>query len=123
MLDKQLLGVRIANARNAKGLTARQLAQKMGVQVTSVERWESGEMDPRANRLDQMAGILGVPLMWLIAGSDAPPEMDTPDLSETHKLEEVLDQAQDLVNQLSFLLVDLRAHVRRVQRDMENNDP
>ncbi|NNC99610.1 MAG: helix-turn-helix transcriptional regulator [Gammaproteobacteria bacterium] len=119
MLDTEMLGARIAKARIAKGLTEQQLAHRLGVKVAAVEKWESGETDPRANRLDQLAGMLGVPLMWLIGGGDAPPDVESPTFTETHGVEEKLLRAEELVKQLSMLLVDLGRDVRRLQRNID----
>lgn len=119
MLDIEMLGARIATARIAKGLTEQQLAHRLGVKTSTVEKWESGETDPRANRLDQLAGLLGVPLMWLIGGGDIPPDVETPTFSETQRVEEKLARAEKLVNQLSLLLVNIGTDVRRLQRDLD----
>ena len=76
---------------------------------------------PRANKLVELAGVLNVPVLWLIAGSDSPPEVTPPDLIETLMLERKLDKADLLVNELSALVSDLRGHTRRVQRDIDES--
>ena len=62
-----------------------------------------------------------MPVLWLIAGSDSPPQVAAPDLSETIMLEQKLDKADLLVNELSALVSDLRGHTRRVQRDIDES--
>ncbi|WP_443629484.1 hypothetical protein [Candidatus Njordibacter sp. Uisw_002] len=62
-----------------------------------------------------------MPVLWLIAGADSPDQVTTPDLSETIKLEQKLDKADILVNELSALVSDLRGHTRRVQRDIDES--
>ena len=120
MLDNETLGARIASARLVKGFSEQQLAQRLGVQASSIEHWESGEREPRANRLNQLAGVLDVSLMWLMAGEDAPVNTESPGLFETKRIEDKLEQAENLVNQLSFLLSEMRGHTRRVQRDIDD---
>jgi transcriptional regulator with XRE-family HTH domain len=119
MLQTNLMGERIANARIARGLSEKQLANRLGVNASSIEDWEAGQHDPRANRINQLAGILEVPLTWLIAGEQLPPTVDTPDFKETQAIEHKLEQADKLVNQLSFLLTDIRSRARQVQRNID----
>jgi transcriptional regulator with XRE-family HTH domain len=61
-------GDRLAAAREAAGLTQKALAQRLGVRHTTVQAWENDAADPRANRLQMLAGMLGVSLMWLLTG-------------------------------------------------------
>jgi transcriptional regulator with XRE-family HTH domain len=122
MSDTTLLGERIAKARQAKGLTPKQLSQRLGIKKTTLQHWESERSAPRANRLTQLSGILDVPLLWLIGGADAPTGMNAPDLSETTAIESKLRRAETLVNELSSLLVDIRAQARRVQREIDSEN-
>ncbi len=122
MTEDTLLGERIANARQAKGLSSKQLAQRLGIKKETLQNWENERSAPRANRLNQLAGVLDVPLLWLIAGSETPPMMRAPDLSETTAIESKLRRAENLVNELSSLLVDIRAQTRRVQREIDEID-
>ena len=69
-MDDEQLGQRIANARMTKGYTPDQFARRIGVRTSTVESWEKGRSSPRANRLNTIAGILNVPVAWLISGSD-----------------------------------------------------
>jgi len=116
-----MLSTRIINARQTCGYTQAQLALRMGVKKSTLANWESSHSSPRANKLIELAGVLNVPVLWLIAGSDAPPEVSAPDLSETLMLEQKLDKADLLINELSALVADLRGHTRRVQRDIDES--
>ena len=119
MLENNSIGERISSARIATGLSEEQFANRLGVKRSSVEHWEAGSQSPRANRINQMAGILQVPVVWLLAGGDDLPDDVLPDLSETRGLEEKISRAEQLVNELSFVLTDLRRITRRVQRDID----
>jgi HTH-type transcriptional regulator, cell division transcriptional repressor len=70
-------GDRITWAREAAGLSSSDLARRLGVRLTTVEAWENDRAEPRANRLQMMAGMLNVSLRWLLTGMgdglDAPP--------------------------------------------------
>ena len=116
-----ILSTRIINAREASGYSQSQLSLRMGVKKSTIANWEASRTSPRANKLIELAGILNVPVLWLIAGSDSPPEVTSPDLIETLMLERKLDKADLLVNELSALVSDLRGHTRRVQRDIDES--
>lgn len=60
---KVLLGARIREIRNARGLTQEQLAEKIDVEQKQVSRIESGKNYPTIGRLEKMADALNVPLM------------------------------------------------------------
>ena len=116
-----ILSTRIINAREASGYSQSQLSLRMGVKKSTIANWEASRASPRANKLIELAGILNVPVLWLIAGSDSPPEVASPDFIETLMLEKKLDKADLLVNELSALVSDLRGHTRRVQRDIDES--
>lgn len=62
------LGDRITAAREAAGMTQAELARRMGVRLPTVAAWEDDQAEPRANRLQMLAGLLGVSLRWLLTG-------------------------------------------------------
>ncbi len=59
-------GDRLAGAREAAGLTQEELAQRLGVRLTTLQNWEDDLAEPRGNRLQMLAGMLKVSLAWLI---------------------------------------------------------
>ncbi len=71
--DNDTLGGRLSRARDAAGLTAAQLARRLGVKSSTIQAWESDRSQPRANRLPTLAGMLGVSLSWLLHGIGAAP--------------------------------------------------
>ncbi len=70
-------GDRMAWAREAAGLSQPDLARRLGVKLITIQGWEEDRSEPRANRLQMMAGMLSVSLRWLLTGQgdglDAPP--------------------------------------------------
>jgi transcriptional regulator with XRE-family HTH domain len=115
------LSTRIINARQASGYTQAQLALRMGIKKNTLANWENSHTSPRSNKLLELAGVLNVPVLWLIAGAESPAEVSTPDLSETLMLEQKLDRADLLINELSALVAELRGHTRRVQREIDES--
>ena len=64
-------GGRLAGARGAAGLDGPDLARRLGVRAATLRAWEEDRSVPRANRVSTLAGILGVPLVWLMSGEGA----------------------------------------------------
>jgi HTH-type transcriptional regulator, cell division transcriptional repressor len=120
-----LLGERISNARQSKNYSQQQLAELIGVKKSTIEKWELDKTPPRANRLNQLAGVLGVPVIWLMGGSQTPPDIDHPSLNETMLIESKLETAEALIEQLSEVIRGIRKQSQTIQgkfdEDMEIN--
>ena len=63
---------RIKSARKAAFLSQSQLAQLLGLSFMTVRRWESGEISPRINEIQQISKALHTPIEYLIGISDNP---------------------------------------------------
>lgn len=87
-------GDRVTGAREAAGLSQPELAKRLGVKVKTIRAWENDQSEPRANKLGTLAGILGVSMMWLLAGQGQ--GLDGPEV------------AQPLDADLEKILIDLR---------------
>ena len=112
--DTATFGDRLAAAREAAGLSQKDLAQKLGVKMTTIEAWENDTAEPRANRLSIMSGILNVTLRWLLTGVGddlpVPRDEDLPDgvtdiLREMRRLSAEIHRSSE---QLSVLEKRLR---------------
>ena len=57
---------RIAQARNDAGLTAKELAEKLGVDMGTVYNWENGHRQLSLDRLMQVSKVLGVSISYLL---------------------------------------------------------
>ena len=66
--DAATFGDRISGAREAANLTQEGLARRLGVKVLTIQNWENDHSDPRANKLQMMAGMLNVSIRWLLTG-------------------------------------------------------
>ncbi len=83
--DKATFGDRLAGAREAAGLSQTELARRLGVKEKTIHAWEDDLSEPRANRLQMLAGLLNVSLMWLLTGKGdgvPSPEEDRPEVPE-----------------------------------------
>jgi transcriptional regulator with XRE-family HTH domain len=114
-------GDRLAGAREAAGLSQKDLAKSLGVKLTTLQSWENDTGEPRANRLQMLAGMLGVSMGWLMTGQgdglDAPQDAaDMPDdiaamLQEMRRLRAQVVQTLDKMGQVEKRLL---THLRRM---------
>ena len=65
-------GDRLALARESQDLAQEQLAKRLGLRVQTIKNWESDRSEPRANRLQMIAGFLNVSMIWLLTGDGGP---------------------------------------------------
>ena len=61
-------GDRVAAAREAQELTQKALAGKLGILSKTMDAWEHDMSEPRANKLQVLAGVLNVSIPWLLTG-------------------------------------------------------
>ncbi|PIE07590.1 MAG: transcriptional regulator [Rhodobacterales bacterium] len=77
--EQATFGDRLAAARETAQLSQKNLAKRLGVKSKTIAAWENDLSEPRANRLQMLAGLLNVSLMWLLTGEGdgvAPPGED-----------------------------------------------
>jgi transcriptional regulator with XRE-family HTH domain len=66
----QTISERIKEVREAQGLTASELARRVGVTGTAVWNWEKNSVTPRRPILEAIAQVLGVSATFLLTGND-----------------------------------------------------
>lgn len=64
-----LLGSNVAKRRKELGLTQAEFAQKVGADIVTISRFETGSSLPSLLRLERIANALGVPLAELLSQS------------------------------------------------------
>jgi transcriptional regulator with XRE-family HTH domain len=67
---------RIKETREARGMTASELARLVGVTPTAVWNWEKNSITPRRPALEQIAKVLGVSIHFLLTGEGETRQMD-----------------------------------------------
>ena len=91
------LGDRLTAAREAAGLTLTELATRLGVRSKTLRDWENDVSEPRANRLQMLAALLGVSLRWLLTGQgDDVPAPGDPAGNEVPALKAALGEVRRL---------------------------
>lgn len=114
------LGNRIEHARIAKGLNLAQLARRLVIKSSTLKNWESDNSEPRANKLNMIAGVLGVTLFWLMTGDGENDEIDNEEqLLGTSSLMQKLEAAQAMSQKLNAVLYDMEGDIARLQRKIE----
>jgi HTH-type transcriptional regulator, cell division transcriptional repressor len=97
-------GDRLAGAREAAGMSREELAQRLGVKLTTLGAWEDDVAEPRGNKLQMVAGMLNVSIRWLLTGVGEgvdPPSDATLDPALAAHVTDALTEVQNLRMQLS----------------------
>src|SRR5690606_21301725 len=108
--DNDTLGGRLLRAREATGLSLKELADRLGVRPATVQAWENDRSQPRANRMQMMAGLLNVSLSWLLHGIGSGPSGDG------HA--ELLESLALQLDRLKRLQHESQQLATRIERDM-----
>lgn len=64
-MDKYLIGNRIRDAREEKGMTQQQLAEKVGLTVVAISNIETGGRNPSFKNIAEICHTLGMSLDYL----------------------------------------------------------
>jgi HTH-type transcriptional regulator, cell division transcriptional repressor len=111
--DTSTFGDRLTLAREALGLGQEDLADKLGVKLRTLRNWEENCAEPRANRLQMLAGVLNVSMIWLMSGRGDQPAFAGRD---THRVvEDCLVELQSLQSRQRHI-ADQIHHVERKLR-------
>ncbi len=115
--DATTFGDRIAGARDAAGMSQKDLARRLGVKLKTLKAWEDDLSEPRANKLSMLAGLLNVTLPWLLTGQgdgpDAPADavMSADAIKMLNELRELRSQLANTTERMARLEKSLRVHL------------
>lgn len=104
------MGSRLREARERAGTSAAALAEALGVNVTSIKAWENDKRTPRANKLVNIAGVLGVSVRWLLEGQAEPARPESAPISietlrrDVEQLRSHLSRAQSRLESMTSML-------------------
>ena len=56
--------LKLADARQGMGLTLSEMAAYTGVSISSIRRYENGSANPRADTMETLAAVYGMPIEW-----------------------------------------------------------
>lgn len=113
--ESATFGDRLAVAREAQGMTQKAFAKRMGVALKTVDAWENDISEPRANKLQMVAGLLNVSMKWLLTGEgDGPEILETEDSSaEIHDLMAEMRVLRTQMNQAAEQIGRLEKRLRQ----------
>ena len=103
MMDKSL-GKRIRALRELRKLSQEKVAEKCGVETSSVSRWETGGLSPNSKHLTQLAKALEVNKSDFFIAPESP-------VPENVLLAEILKVAHDLSPQ-RIACIDFKKYLR-----------
>ena len=72
--DARAIGERLKALRIERGMTARDLADKIGVSYTTIYRWESGDRIPDGFNMGKLMNVLGIRMKDIISDIDLNPD-------------------------------------------------
>lgn len=79
--ERATFGDRVAGAREGAGLSQDELARRLGIRPRTLRSWEDDLSEPRANKLQMLAGLTGVSLRWLMTGEGDGPQAPGEEMS------------------------------------------
>ena len=109
------IAARLIDAREAAGLTIEEAARRAAVSVRTLKAWESGKTTPRPNKLQILAGVLSVPLLWLLGGDEQYEPIDTHN-SRLDVLEQKVNRLTELQREISVISEEIMSDIGVIRR-------
>jgi transcriptional regulator with XRE-family HTH domain len=117
--ESTTFGDRLAGAREAAGLTQAELARRLGVKTKTMRAWEEDLAEPRANRLQMLAGLLNVSLGWLLSGVGEGVPGPTEEVDLTPDLKDILTEMRSLRAEMARNADRLARLEKRLRKSLE----
>ena len=109
--DLDTIGGRLSRARESAGLSVKEIAWRLGVKIATVNAWESDRTLPGAQRLNRLAGILGVSISWVLHGvGTAPME---------HGGQQTVENVTAQLEKLKLLHLETGQLIGQIEKDIE----
>lgn len=112
---------RLIEARETAGLTQAEAARLAAVSVKTLKAWESGQTTPRPNKLQMIAGVLSVPLLWLLGGAEEHEPHDAR-ASRLDLLEKKVNRLAELQREITVISDEIAADLvamRQVEAELD----
>lgn len=113
--DMDTIGGRISRARDAAGLSVKEVAWQLGVKLATINAWESDRSLPGAHRLNRLAGMLSVSISWLLHGIGTAPTETSAD--------QTVDNVTSQLERLKLLHAETGQLIGRIQKDLDAISP
>lgn len=89
-------GDRLALAREAQGLSQAVLAERLGLRPQTIRNWEDDRAEPRANKVQMLAGFLNVSMLWLMTGKGPGPSAPVQEPGGEVDLSDLISELREL---------------------------
>lgn len=122
MSAQDALGKRMTEAREDCGMSVTAAARRMAVKPATLRSWEEGKTIPRANKLHLLAGILSVPVTWLMDGDENIAFAAADRWTRLERLELKMQRMVKLQNEMIELSTEVAeelASLRRIDEELE----
>ena len=114
--DVATFGDRLEAARRNANLSQRELAKHIGIKSSTLKNWEDDVTEPRANKLNTLAGMLNVSLMRLING-----EGDGLEASDENSASDAnLDAALIAIRELRVQMMHSANRLAKLEKRLRN---
>lgn len=132
-MNKDLFPERLKELRKAKGITQKQLAEKLGVSLPSVIHYENGQRFPVAGIISLMSQFFGVDRAYLCGETDAREvepmvsddmiiEIERETLpKKLQELSALLENGKEAEVELAYHVVAELAHVLKMEKKAQRN--
>ena len=112
----ETIGQRIHTARKKQGITQGEIAQRLGVSINIVSKWENGKSTPRQDKhINGLVSILGLSKVFLLFGEEY---FESAGLTMDDKLAQLSTHNKDLVHKFVDLLIE---HQNTAKQKMTGN--
>jgi len=118
-------GKRLRQARNRKRLTQNQVANMLGIDFTTISKYENNKSQPDHEILRELASVYEVSLDWLLTGEQADEKGKSPNRITVGGVQETLtdEEAQHLLDSLEmYRLLKAKRQKERKQSGEESGD-
>ena len=100
-------GDRLEAARESASYSQAELARLLGVNLTTLKAWEADRQEPRGNRLQMLAGMLNVSIIWLMTGQGTGPGVPGDEATLTQGARLALAEIAELRQRMKALVQEL----------------
>lgn len=118
--DTATFGDRMAGAREQMGMSRQDLAKRLGVKVSTIEHWEEDLSEPRANKLQLLAGVLNVSLTWLLMAEGDGLERPANGSEAIEEIEPLLTEMRLMKSELQVFTNRLTVLEKRLRRTIKD---
>ncbi|MCY1165043.1 transcriptional regulator, y4mF family [compost metagenome] len=98
---------RLTLARKEKGLTQKILAEKIGIHVTNIIKYEKSKATPRANVVNKLAEVLDMDHKYLLNGlSNEKDKTFTEEDVQVESLSDIIEEARKKIAKIAKVSAD-----------------